>query len=263
MNSRPPQPLSVVTSRLRLTDRDAQLLEFAAEHRLVLSAHAQALLGSSQAAAQRRLGALAAAGLLERRMYFHGRPSCFQISRPGLAAIDSKLPVPREDLRCYAHDVGMAWLWLAAHSGSFGAARQIVGERQMRSADGAADPGAPRYGVRLGGFGPTGRDRLHYPDLLLVRADGRRVALELELSAKGRIRREGILAAYGAETRIDAVLYLTDHLGVSRAIRSSARSVGVAGLVQVQALRWDGRRPGAATPRSRARSREPARVAAP
>ena len=50
MNSRPPQPLSVVTSRLRLTDRDAQLLEFAAEHRLVLSAHAQALLECSQKA---------------------------------------------------------------------------------------------------------------------------------------------------------------------------------------------------------------------
>jgi hypothetical protein len=252
-----------VKSRLRLTDRDARLLEFAAEHRLVLGVHAQALLGSSPDAVDRRLRALAGAGLLVRRARFQGQPGCFHITRAGLAAIGSALPAPREDLRCYAHDVGVAWLWLAGARGTFGAARAVVGERRMRSLDGAAEPGEEHHGVRLGGVGPAGSERRHYPDLLLVRPDGSRVALELELSAKGRLRREGILAAYGADPRIRAVLYLTDRADVARAIRSSAESLGVARIVHVQRLSWDGARPGVAREaRSIARTSEPERAAA-
>lgn len=252
-----------MTRGLRLTDRDAQLLEFAAEHRLVLGVHVQALLGCSHDAADRRLRALAGAGLLVRRARFQGQPGCFHITRAGLAAVGSKLPVPREDLRCYAHDVGVAWLWLAAGRGAFGPVRTVVGERRMRSHDGASESGADRYGVRLGGLGPAGAERRHYPDLLLIGPHGSRVALELELSAKGRLRREGILAAYGADPRIRGVLYVTDRPAVARAISSSAASLGVASIVHVQRLSWGGARPGLPREaRAIARTREPERAAA-
>jgi hypothetical protein len=235
---------------VRITDRDRALLGFVAEHRLVLASHIGALMATSLAAAHGRLATLAKAGFLCRATVFDREPGCYQLTRAGLAVIDSKLPPPRLDLRGYRHDVGVAWLWLAAQRGAFGELGGIVSERRMRSEDGArrsedALDDRP-HGVRLGGVGPNGRPRLHYPDLLLVDPSGRRIAIELELSPKGRTRREGILAGYAADPRIDAVLYLCAADSVARGIRSSAARVGVGPLVHVQRVRWKGPEPASA-----------------
>lgn len=250
---------------VRLTARDRRLLAFAAEHRLFLGAHVQALLGISELAARKRLGSLCAADMLKREKIFDRQPACYQASRLGLGAIESPLPAPRIDLSCYQHDVGVAWLWLAAQAGSWGAAREVVSERQMRSHDGAlgrsraGHEGDPA-GVRLGGTGPMGRERLHYPDLLLVDAHGRRIALELERTGKSRARRDRILSGYAADRRIDAVLYLVEDPQVGRAISSAARRLGILDLIHVQRVRFTdrpeaGREPGAARERRTGRER--------
>jgi hypothetical protein len=245
--------------KVLLTARDRQLLELAAEHRLILPAHACALLGVSRAGAATRLRALSAGGYLTSQRLFAGQPTCYQISRNGLEAIGSGLPRPRIDLRGYAHDVGLAWVWLAADAGTFGPMREIVSERAMRSLDGrSASGGQPTggyhldgaravqgplqgpLGIRLGGLGPGGRERLHYPDLLLVTPDGRRVAVELELSIKARVRLERILAGYGSDPRVDAVLYLVDRPAVARSIQSAARRLGIAQHVHVQWVQQPG-----------------------
>ena len=71
--------------------------------------------------------------------------------------------------------------------------------------DRAADP----FGVRLGGVGPGGRERLHYPDLLLARARrARGRGRARAVAARARTRREKILGGYAADARIDAVVYL-------------------------------------------------------
>lgn len=238
-----------------LTPRDPALLGFAAQHRLILAGHAQALLGVSERAAQRRLRALLTGGYMVSRRVFAGQPSCYQISRAGLAAVGSDLAPPRLDLGTYAHDVGLAWLWLAAARGAFGPVREILAERTLRSEDArAAAAGracAPRdaiddssgqpYGVRLGGLGPQGRERLHYPDLLLITPDGLRVAVELELTTKGRARRDRILTGYGCDARVSAVLYLVEHAAVGRAVESSARRLGIDSLVHVQQVHESGK----------------------
>jgi hypothetical protein len=97
-------------------------------------------------------------------------------------------------------------------------------------------------GIRLGGTGARGAARLHYPDLLLVTSAGGRVAVELELTAKGQGRLDGILAGYGGEPRIDAVLYLVDRPAIGQTIRSTARRLGLSWLVHVQSVRqpWAG-----------------------
>jgi hypothetical protein len=237
MGERPSPPRAVITRRDRL------LLAMAAEHRLILPAHVGALLGISRSAAGRRLRTLDKAGYLSSRRLLAGQPMAYQISRRGLELIGSTLPAPRIDLNSYAHDVGVAWLWLAAHAGTFGAVREVVGERTMRSADGRLRAGGgaggpqPPWGVRLGGTGPGGRPRLHYPDLVLITPEGRRLAIELELTAKGRARREQILAGYGADVRIDAVLYLVERPALARAVRESARRLGVSPHVHVQWVR--------------------------
>ncbi len=222
------------TRGTRLTDRDRELLELVAEHRLVLGSHVQALLGISAAASATRLRALARAGFVTSQRPFHGQPPCYLIRPRGLAAIASERSVPRIDLRCYTHDVGAAWLWIAARQGTFGPIRDVLGERRLRSLDATPDRSGPPYGVRLGGLGAHGRERIHYPDLLLVTPEGRRIGLELELSSKGRVRREKILAGYAADARIDAVLYLVGDRRIGRSIQQSARKLGVGALVHVQ-----------------------------
>lgn len=222
---------------IRVTERDRELLAFLAEHKLALAAHVQALLGTSERAAQTRLRALAGEGLVNERHVFHRQPACYLITRKGLGAIGSELPAPRLDLRFYEHDIGLAWLWLYARAGTFGSLREIHSERQMRSLDASPEGPAEPLAVRLGGVGAGGRERLHYPDLLLTSTGGHRIALELELSAKGRTRRETILSGYAADARVDAVVYLVPRPEVARSVRASAAKLGVSALVHVQPVR--------------------------
>ena len=223
----------------RITERDLELLGFLAEHRLALTAHAQALLGISEDAANARLRALASAGFLRREPGFQGQPGCQLITRKGLAAVDCRYRSPQIDLRCYRHDVGVAWLWLAARAGRFGPLRELISEKRLRSLDADPDRSEEPVGVRLGGFGPAGKPRLHYPDLLLVTEGGQRVALELELTSKGRARRERILLGFAADSRIDLVLYLVDRPATARAIQASARQIGISQLVRAQWVQWE------------------------
>jgi hypothetical protein len=156
-----------------------------------------------------------------------GHDECYTIKTRGLAALGSTLPPTRLDYRGYEHDVGVAWIWLAARRGLWGPARDVVSERRMRSHD-HSERGRPTpFAVRLGGVGPGGVQRLHYPDVLLALSDGKRVAFELELSGKSRVRRERILSGYAADPRIDAVVYLVDKPAVGRAIQATARKLGI------------------------------------
>ena len=232
------------SSSQRVTARDRLLLEFLAEQRLVLAAHVQALLGVSATTALRRLRALEQAGLVDRDALFVGYPAHYRIRRTGLSLIDSRLPVPRRDFDV-RHDIGVAWLWLAARKGIFGELAEVVSERRMRSHDGVEEhavrvtghPARETFGVPLSGLGAAGRPRLHYPDLLLVDRGGRRIAVELELSSKGRARRHRIIGGYAMDPRIDAVLYLVKDERIAREVQTTARRFGLQQRVLVQRAR--------------------------
>jgi hypothetical protein len=220
---------------LQITERDRRMLAFAAEHRFVLAAHIAMLLEISTAAARARLGALRDAGYLTGGDLFKNEPSHYQVTTRGLRATSSDLPRPRKvDLSLYRHERGLAWLAVAAERGMFGPLAQIVSERRMRSQDGRAGDREEPFGVRLGGVGRSGRARLHYPDLVVVTETGHRVAFELELTLKEPRRRERILAAYAADRRIDAVIYLVDRPARRRAMQESVRRVGIADRVRVE-----------------------------
>ena len=220
---------------VELTDADRALLAFAAEQRFVLVGQVALLLGVSDAAAAARLRRLGHAGCLLRARELHRGPTWHQITAAGLRAIHSELPPPRGfDLATHRHDAGLGWLMLTVRAGRFGGVRRVVSEREMRSADGRAAAVDPRYGVRLGGVGPGGREGLHYPDMVIVSDTGHRVAFELELSTKEPARRARILTGYAADPRIDAVVYLVDRPAAARAIDRSVRRLGLRELVSVQ-----------------------------
>jgi hypothetical protein len=239
---------------VQITDADRALLRFAAEHRFVIAAQVAALLEVSEPAAWSRLRRLVTGGHLRRRRELHRGPSWHQITAAGLRAIGSELPAPRGfDLATHRHDAGLGWLMLAAQAGRFGALERVISEREMRSHDGRAADRAQRYGVYLGGTGPGGRDRLHYPDMVVFTETGHRVAFELELSTKEVERRERILAGYAADRRIDAVVYLVERASVGRAVERSAARMGISHLVRVQRVSFGS---GAPAEPSRARSAE-------
>ncbi len=243
---------------VHLTERDRELLAFTASQRLITAAHAQALLGVS--AGLKRVRALVRAGLIEREpVHVDGRAPCFRATTAGCRIAGSSLARPRPSLGAIEHDLGVAWLHLAALAGQFGPAAEIVTEREMRSHDGRADRQALALGVRIPGGG--GRERLHYPDLVVRTTTGHTIAIELELTGKQRTRREAILGAYAAEARIDAVLYLSDRPSIHRSVQGSARRLGISSLVHVQRCEFGptARVPGTARTRERARAAEAGR----
>jgi hypothetical protein len=212
------------------------VLELLAEHRALVETQVQLHLGVSIDAARSRLRGLVGRGLVGSQRIFEGFPATVWIERRGLAAIESTLPPPRVELAAYRHDIGVGWLWLAAHDGAFGPAADVWSERHMRSHDRRADRDAGRFGVGAGVLGPAGGEQLHYPDLLVDLRDGRRVAIELELSGKGRGRLERIMLGYAAADRVDAVLYLVPTGPLGRRIEDAARRAGVGDAVHVQLL---------------------------
>lgn len=207
---------------------------------MILAGQVASLLGVAAPAAETRLRALRRAGLVRDARRFDSAPPCEQITGAGLRAIASPLRAPQLSYPGgYQHDVGLGWLWLAARSGSLGDLRGVASERHMRSHDARAQQWHERFGVRLGGLGPAGQERFHYPDLVLETRSGRRVALELELTSKSPARREGILSAYAADPRIDGVVYLVDRPATGRAVSRSAARMGLSDLVHVQPVSFE------------------------
>lgn len=231
--------------RFHVTERDLRLLAFVSVHRFVLSAHVRAFLGVHPTVAYRRLAGLVGAGLLCHERIFHAQPGCYRITNGGLAAIGSELPRPTVDLRTYHHDATVAQLWVAELHGHMCPLRRLLTERQMRCADQHhnRDGDAQLLGVPLAVHDSSGRQRRHYPDLLLTTNKEQGVAVELELTLKSRRRLEQILIGYASDPGIDQVLYLTDSRAVARTLSQLTDELGLSDLVQVAGLHRGPARP--------------------
>lgn len=165
---------------------------------------------------------------------FHAQPGSYQITNGGLAVIDSDLPRPTVDLRSYRHDIGAVWLWLTARAGTSAEQGRLFSERELRSHDQRPDRTEEPFAVPLEGYERNGKPSVHYPDVLLVRPDGRRVAFELELTLKSRRRLERILVGYRGEPRIDQVVYLADRKHIAEALRDTAQLTETSDVLGVQ-----------------------------
>ncbi len=194
-----------------------------------------------------------------------------RITAAGLRAIDSPLGPPGLKLDEYRHDVGVTWLWTAAREGAFGPLGELETERAMRSHDARLDRRASteragpvlwaeREGVGLGTYTSLGRPERHYPDLMLSTRDGRRVALELELSSKGRRRLDRVVGAYASDRRVHRVLYLVADPRIGDQVAAAAARAGIADRVSVRRIGRAGI--GGVDPND-GRGRPPARARAP
>ncbi len=207
-----------------------------AEQQVVVRRQVEILTGSSRRAAADRLAGLLKRGYVRRENGVGER--CWLIRRAGLTALGSELSPPQLGLASYRHSVGLAGLWLAAWTGAFGSVAEVVGERRIRAHDAAPVTPEELYSVRLGGYDATGHERRHYPDLLLIDSQGRRLALELELSSKRVATRQEILGAYGAARRLDGVLYLVEDnergRSIARGVRATATRMELLDRVHIR-----------------------------
>ena len=227
-------------SDFQLTPADLSVLGPLAEHRILIAPQVAVLLGVSERTAARRLKRLHDAGLVLHRQIFAGAPHAARITSRGLRAAGSQLKAPNLNLNEYRHDVGVAWLWLAARAGSFGELSAMTSDRRMQADDAAAvSAGArARWGIGVGMLGHHGAPQHHYPDLLLEMATGHRVAVELELTGKSARRMGRIMLA--SDARVDQVLYLAANQRIAQRVTDSARRAGIGDRVHVQLLAPDG-----------------------
>ncbi|HEV8635670.1 MAG TPA: replication-relaxation family protein, partial [Chloroflexota bacterium] len=168
---------------MRLTDRDRAILRDAVRFgALTVEQIARRRFGSVWTAYD-RLKALATAGYLELVRVWHGAPGVNVATPEGTRVAGVGLPPARVTASTLAHHLAVADLaerLLAAHPG----ARWLT-ERELRSDAMAA--ARDRASGRLLDGTP------HVPDGVLVLPDGRRVAVELECSAKGGARYRTVL----------------------------------------------------------------------
>lgn len=221
-----------------LDETDLAVLGPLAEHRILTVPQVALLLGVGERTAARRLNRLARARLVRMQRIFTGTPAAAAISSAGLRALGSPLRAPQLNLNEYRHDVGVAWLWLAARAGGLGETATVNAERSMRAQDAAAVARgeAVNWGIGLGLLGRHGRPERHYPDLMLVTAAGQRIAIELELTGKSARRMTRIMTAYASEARVEHVLYLAADRGIAGRVSEAARRAGIGPRVHVQLL---------------------------
>ncbi len=218
----------------RLTQRDVELVAWVGRWRSVLAAQVQARFGIGAVVCYRRLRGLVDMGLLFQRQVFCGEPGVYVATAGGLAVADVCLPAARLDLATYRHDLAAVWVALAveaeiAGNGSVGL--RVVGDREFRA---LVSGGAAARQFGLSGLG-AGRGRGGIPDVAVVDEEGRvLVALEVELSAKGRARLARVLGAYGRQPHLRRVVYLTDRAGVAASVQRAAQRAAVDDLVEVR-----------------------------
>lgn len=183
------------------------MLSFAARLGITTAGALAVELGVSHASASARLAAAARAGLLTACRPLHGRPTLYAATAAGIRASgESGLGVCTVSVANAEHLIACAEV--AAALRRLCPELTIAGERELRRDEERG--GAPLASARLPGDGPD-RPRLHRPDLVLWPADpagGLPIAIEVELTAKGSRRLQGICRAWARSRLLGGVIYL-------------------------------------------------------
>lgn len=217
------------------------LLEFVAAHELVLAAHAALLLGVSAQYATERLERLTEQGMVSRVRLRLQSPTAYQITPRGAGQIDGASPPPGPiALTGVGHALAVPGVWLAARSGRFGEARDVLSARQMRAADASsrsesllAVPGA-RFssGPRDGDAGTPRR----YPDLGLLWPAGGWTSVQLLLTTPDPAELDTLLERLTREKVITEQWFFTTSQQTGELISQAAAALGVGGRVQMKHL---------------------------
>jgi hypothetical protein len=189
------------------------------------------------ASARARLAGARRRGLLSRDCPLAGRPALFAVTRAGLRACGSRGIKPSEVKASNANHLIACAVVAAALERRYPHCR-VVGEKELRRDE--CERGGPLPRADLGAsYG--GASRLHRPDLVLWPEDpdgGLPVAVEVELTVKGRRRLVDICRGWARCRTVAGVIYLAPadvERALSRAV-AEVRAVDRIAVVPFDAL---------------------------
>ena len=215
------------TRRLALTQRDEELVRWVARHGLVSADQAGRRFFPSMWAAWRRLRRLEAGGLLRREPAFRDMPFVVRVTGAGarLAACDV-LPA-RLDAGLLRHALALVDLSEDLLADTPGA--EWITERELR-----------RDLMRAARADPEERQR-RTPDGVLVLPDGRRVAVELDLTPKRTRKLEQLADAYALDSTVDCVWWFLPSAASAARMRELVAERGLEHLIEPRVRRMEHR----------------------
>lgn len=213
-----------------LTERDLRFLAWIGGLGAAGGEHVAARFAIDRPTCYRRLRVLTNEGLLESRRLFYQRPGLYWATRPGLRVCGlAGLGVFGVGATNFEHSWEVAAVAAALAPGLPG--WEVLGEREMRWRE--RERGELLGSVRVSSLEDA--VALHRPDLVLLSPAGRVVAVEVELSVKGRARLLKICRGWGRAGHVDAVYYLAAP-AAAVAVTRAAREMRVEELVTVLPL---------------------------
>ena len=200
-----------------VTGRDREVLVYAARHWAVTAEQVRRRFFGDISAAYRRLRELEREGLLKHERVFFGEPGIYRTTGSGIGLVGLDLSPARVEVAQLKHHLAVVDLsedLLAEHPGS-----RWITEREMRS-ERLAGELEEETGLLTE---KSTRSRGRMPDGVLVTADGRRVAVEVERTRKELGRYRGIFAAYVKRRDLDQVRFYFFREGVMERAKELAR----------------------------------------
>jgi hypothetical protein len=209
-----------------VTPRDRSVVQFVGAHPWVVSEHVRRLLSFysrqpishvAPQVARRRLAVLVGHDLVAHGMLrLFGTPlSAYWLTRRGAHFLGLDLGPGGVDIRQLHHDAAVADVHIALVGRG---ATQIWTARTLASA-------RARGALPEGLLARLGAREEHLPDLIATLADGRRIAVEVEMSRKSPRRLADIMRAYRLARELDEVVYLAPLEARARAIAQAAHGV--------------------------------------
>ena len=214
--------------------RDRELVGWIARMGAVGIGQVQERFGVCRSVSYAIVARLVEAGLIERVATLPGDPTLLFATAQGIAYAGLGLPPARVTPGAVDH-------WLACADTALWAERRwgqdsLMSERELRFAE--LEAPKPVASAIVGEL-PDGRPMLHRPDLV-IRDDGRTMAIEVELTPKAPRRLERIVRSWRRARHVDQALYL-----VSAWPHPAGRGAGCGGHARAGA--GDRARAGAAT----------------
>ena len=208
--------------------RDRELLRFVGRHGAVSIEHVMAALDVGSTMAYRRVAACVERGLIVRVAPLRDEPSLLLATRDGLRYVGLGLPVAVVSAGSVVH-------WLRCASVALGLGERhgherVLTERELRAAEQMEH--RPIASAKIGEL-PSGRPRLHRPDLVLLGGE-QPIAIEVELQPKTPRRLEQILRAWRRASWVAEVRYLCAPGQTRRAVERAIAKTRAEGRVRIE-----------------------------
>ena len=203
---------------MQITERDKEIVKFLAKFGFARADQVGKYLGASEFVAWRRMKKLAEEGYLRRERIFHGQPGVYLATRVGLGLIGcERKNVKPINVATYDHDLIVLDISIYYHHQGYG----ITSEKELRQGT-------------AGQIGERGT-RERTPDLVLKK-NGKVVAVEFENSPKSMDRMTKILRFFGRSRKYDECWFFCS----SEALKSRWEKIGAGKNSRIKLEIWEG-----------------------